>query len=42
MKEEHRKYAEEVYDIINHAAKNIGARLPGFGRRKKVCCLYGR
>lgn len=42
MKEEHRKYAEEVYDIINHAAKNIGARLPGSDGEKKVCCLYGR
>ena len=41
MKEEHRKYAEEVYDIINHAAKNIGARLPGSDGEKSLL-LYGR
>lgn len=41
MKEEHRKYAEEVYDIINHAAKNIGARLPGSDGEKKFAAYMG-
>ena len=29
MKEESRKYVEEAYGIVNHAAKEIGSRLPG-------------
>lgn len=41
MKEEHRKYAEEVYDIINHAAKNIGSRLPGSDGEKKFAAYMG-
>ena len=35
MKEESRKYAEEAYDIINHAACEIGSRLPGSENEKK-------
>ncbi len=35
MKEESRKYAEEAYDIINHAACKIGSRLPGSENEKK-------
>lgn len=36
MKEEHRKYAQEVYDIVNHASKNIGSRLPGTDNEKNL------
>lgn len=35
MKEEHRKYAQEAYDILSHAAKKIGPRLPGSEGEKK-------
>ena len=29
MKEENRRYAEEAFEIVEHAAKKIGSRLPG-------------
>lgn len=29
MKEENRKYADEAWEIVNHAAHKIGSRLPG-------------
>lgn len=35
MKEENKKYAEEAYDIINHAACEIGSRLPGSENERK-------
>ena len=35
MKEENRKYAEEAYDIIKHAANEIGSRLPGSDNEKQ-------
>lgn len=41
MKEEHRKYAQEVYDIVNHASKNIGSRLPGTDNEKKFAAYMG-
>ena len=35
MKEESKKYAREAMDIVEHAAKKIGSRLPGSeGERK--------
>jgi hypothetical protein len=35
MKEENRKYAKEAYEIVEHAAKNIGSRLPGTKNERK-------
>lgn len=35
MKEENRKYAQEAYDIVTHAAKKIGSRLPGSDGERK-------
>ncbi len=41
MKEENRRYAEEAFEIVEHAAKNrlTSARLRW---RKRVRGLYGR
>ncbi len=41
MKEEHRKYAQEAYDIIKHASENIGSRLPGSDGEKKYSQYMG-
>lgn len=35
MKEENRKYAQEAYEIVEHASKVIGSRLPGSQGEKK-------
>lgn len=35
MKEENRKYAKEAFDIVEHAALNIGSRLPGSKNERK-------
>lgn len=35
MKEETKKYAHEAYEIVEHAALNIGSRLPGSDGEKK-------
>ena len=42
MKEENRRYAEEAFEIVEHAAKKIGSRLPGSDGEKRVRGLYGR
>ncbi|MBR1811166.1 MAG: M28 family peptidase [Clostridia bacterium] len=41
MKEENRKYAEEAYDIIKHAANEIGSRLPGSDNEKQYAAYMG-
>lgn len=41
MKEENRKYAQEAWDIVNHAAKKIGSRLPGSDGEKKYADYMG-
>lgn len=41
MKEENRKYAQEAYDIISHAAKKIGSRLPGSEGERKYAKYMG-
>ncbi len=41
MKEENRKYAQEAYDIVTHAAKKIGSRLPGSDGEKKFADYMG-
>ncbi len=41
MKEESRKYAQEAYDIVTHAAKKIGSRLPGSDGEKKYADYMG-
>jgi len=41
MKEENRKYAEEAYEIVKHAAKKIGSRLPGSDGEKKYAEYMG-
>lgn len=41
MKEESRKYAEEAWEIVNHAAKKIGSRLPGSDGEKKYADYMG-
>lgn len=41
MKEENRKYAQEAYDIVSHAAKKIGSRLPGSDGEKKYADYMG-
>ena len=35
MKEENRRYAEEAFEIVEHAAKKIGSRLPGSDGEKE-------
>lgn len=41
MKSENRKYAQEAYDIVNHAARKIGSRLPGSDGEKKYADYMG-
>lgn len=41
MKEESRKYAQEAYDIVKHAAEKIGSRLPGSDGEKKYAEYMG-
>ena len=41
MKEENRKYAEEAYEIVEHASKVIGSRLPGSDGEKKYADYMG-
>jgi len=41
LKEENRKYAQEAWDIVNHAAKKIGSRLPGSDGEKKYADYMG-
>ncbi|MGN0527863.1 MAG: M28 family metallopeptidase [Eubacterium sp.] len=41
MKEENRRYAQEAYDIVKHAAKKIGSRLPGSEGEKKYADYMG-
>ena len=41
LKEENRKYAQEAYDIVTHAAKKIGSRLPGSDGEKKFADYMG-
>lgn len=36
MKEENRQYGQLAYDIVDHAAKKIGSRLPGSEGEKKL------
>lgn len=41
MKEENKKYAQEAFDIVTHAAKKIGSRLPGSDNEKKYADYMG-
>lgn len=41
MKEENRKYAEEAFEIVEHAAKKIGSRLPGSDGEKEYAAYMG-
>lgn len=41
MKEENRRYAEEAFEIVEHAAKKIGSRLPGSDGEKKYAAYMG-
>lgn len=41
MKEETKKYAREAFDIVEHAAKKIGSRLPGSDGEKKYAEYMG-
>ena len=41
MKAENRKYAQEAYDIVTHAAKKIGSRLPGSEGERKYANYMG-
>lgn len=41
MKEENRRYAQEAFDIVTHAAKKIGSRLPGSEGEKKYADYMG-
>ena len=41
MKEENRKYAEEAYSIVRHAAEKIGSRLPGSDGERKFADYMG-
>ncbi len=41
MKEENRRYAEEAFEIIEHAAKKIGSRLPGSDGEKEYAAYMG-
>ena len=36
MREELRKYSDEAYEIVKHAANEIGPRLPGSDGEKKL------
>ena len=41
MKEENRRYAEESFEIVEHAAKKIGSRLPGSDGEKEYAAYMG-
>ena len=41
MKSENRKYAQEAYDLVTHAAKKIGSRLPGSEGERKYASYMG-
>ena len=41
MKEENRRYAEEAFEIVEHAAKKIGSRLPGSDGEKEYAAYTG-
>lgn len=41
MKEESKKYVRDAWDIVNHAAKKIGSRLPGSDGEKKYADYMG-
>lgn len=41
MKEENRRYAEEASEIVEHAAKKIGSRLPGSDGEKEYAAYMG-
>ena len=41
MKEENRRYAEEAFEIVEHAAKKIGSRLPGSDGEKENAAYMG-
>lgn len=41
MKEENRRYAEEAFEIVEHAAKKIGSRLPGSDGEKEYVAYMG-
>ena len=41
MKEENRNYAEEAFEIVEHAAKKIGSRLPGSDGEKEYAAYMG-
>lgn len=41
MKEENRRYAEEAFEIVEHAAKKIGSRLPGSDGEKEYAAYIG-
>lgn len=41
MKEGNRRYAEEAFEIVEHAAKKIGSRLPGSDGEKEYAAYMG-
>lgn len=41
MKEENRRYAEKAFEIVEHAAKKIGSRLPGSDGEKEYAAYMG-
>lgn len=41
MKEENRRYVEEAFEIVEHAAKKIGSRLPGSDGEKEYAAYMG-
>lgn len=41
MKEENRRYAEEAFEMVEHAAKKIGSRLPGSDGEKEYAAYMG-
>lgn len=41
MKAESKKYAQEAYEIVEHAANNIGSRLPGSEGERKYAAYMG-
>ncbi len=41
MKEETRRYAAEAFEIVEHAAKKIGSRLPGSDGEKEYAAYMG-
>ena len=41
MKQENSRYAEEAFEIVEHAAKKIGSRLPGSDGEKEYAAYMG-